>query len=85
MLAFFLPPFFSDATLSLVCGQRGYVLVTMFDGLRITSEKVGNVLHTAMAEFLSFHGCVPTSVFFRQGVIEQLHMAFDGPRVGDHG
>jgi hypothetical protein len=84
MLAFLRPPFFSDAALSLVPGQFGHLFAAMPDGLRVTAEELGDVFHATMAEFLGLHGCVATSVLFRQGFIEQLHVAFHGRRIVDH-
>jgi len=50
----------------------------VFDGLRITLEEVGEVLDAAVAKLFRFHGCVATPVFFREGIIERFHVAFNG-------
>ena len=84
MLAFFRPPFFSDAAFRLVLGQVGHVLAAVLDGLRITAEKTGNVFHTTVAKFHSLHGSIATSVLFRQGFIEMFHVAFNGQGIADH-
>jgi hypothetical protein len=64
--------------LGIVRGQFGHVLATVFDGLRITLEEAGEVLHAAVAKLFRFHGCVATSVFFRERFIKRFHVAFNG-------
>ena len=84
MLAFFRPPFFSDAAFGLVLGQIGHVLAAVLDRLRVAAKETGYVFHTTVAKFHRLHGCIATSVFFRQGFIEVLHVAFHGQRITDH-
>ena len=74
MLAFFRPPFFSDATLGLVRRQLLDVLRSVMNRVRIAIEQLGYILHPAMPELLRLHRRIPPTILLGQRAVQLHHV-----------